>query len=89
MFAECIRLFLIFNLFVFVCLLSITGESKQAGETKIKYLERELLFYKSSSRILRKKLKETSSDVSNHCGDQDKTQNTQPSRSEQDALVKM
>lgn len=74
---------------VFVCLVGISGEAQQADEEKRKYLERELLFYKSSARELKKKLKETGTDVSKFSGYQEKTQNTQSSTSEQAPLVEM
>lgn len=74
---------------VLVCLVSISGEALQAGDEKRKYLERELLFYKSSARELKKKLKQTGTDVSQFAGGREKPQNTQPTTSEQDLLVEM
>lgn len=71
---------------VFVSLVSISGEAQQAGDEK-KYLERELLLYKSYARELKKKFKETGTDISQFNGGREKPQNTQLRTSEQDLLV--
>ncbi|XP_029685894.1 kinesin-like protein KIF27 isoform X1 [Takifugu rubripes] len=65
----------------------VSGEELQAGEEKRKYLERELLFYKSSARELKRKLKETGADMAKFAGDQEQLQNTESSTREQDPLV--
>lgn len=70
-------------------LVGISGEEQQAGEEKRKYLERELLFYKSSARELKRKLKETGADMAKFAGDQERLQNTESSTSEEDFLVDM
>lgn len=74
---------------VFVCSVSISREAQQADDEKRKYLERELLFYKSSARELKKRLKETGTDVSQYTGGREKPQNTQPRTSEQNLLVEI
>ncbi|XP_056889681.1 kinesin-like protein KIF27 isoform X1 [Takifugu flavidus] len=65
----------------------VSGEELQAGEEKRKYLERELLFYKSSALELRRKLKETGADMAKFAKDQEQLQNTESSTREQDPLV--
>ncbi|TNM89693.1 hypothetical protein fugu_003927 [Takifugu bimaculatus] len=67
----------------------VSGEELQAGEEKRKYLERELLFYKSSALELRRKLKETGADMAKFAKDQEQLQNTESSTREQDPLVDM
>lgn len=67
----------------------ISGEAQQAGEEKRKYLERELLFYKSSARELKRKLKETGADMAKFAGDHEKPQNLESSTSKQVPLVEM
>lgn len=75
--------------YLLLCFVGISGGAQQAGEEK-KYLERELLFYKSSARGLKKKLREAEADVPQLvAGSQEKAQNTQPSTSERDPLAEM
>lgn len=60
-----------------------------SGEEQQKYLERELLFYESSARELKRKLKETGADMAKFARDQEQLQNTESSTSKQDPLVDM
>lgn len=70
-------------------LVGISGEAQQGAEEKRKYLERELLFYKSSARELKRKLKETGVDMAKFAGDQERLQTTESSTSKEDPLVDM
>lgn len=87
MLVSWIKLFLFYPVFVY--LVGVSGEELQAGEEKRKYLERELLFYKSSARELKRKLKETGADMAKFAKDQERLQNTESSTREQDPLVDM
>lgn len=51
---------------VCTCLEGSSGEVQQAVQDRLQHLEKELCFYKSSSRQLRKKLKERLHDSSHH-----------------------
>lgn len=55
-------------MYVCVCLEGSSGEAQQDSQDRVKHLEKELFFYKSSSRQLKKKLKECLSDASHPAG---------------------
>lgn len=59
---------------VFVCLEGSSEEAQQDSQERMNLLEKELLFYKSSTRQLKKKLKECLSDTSDPAGQPSNTQ---------------